>query len=249
MQRERDDPVLLEEIRSADSPLVAKVRHARYRGAVREIAAPDGSWDLLFVRRGDSPWTVIQTGQIAAPIAVESQPGDEMLTIAFKPEVYMPRTPGRMTLNQGLQRPLEGRRGFWIDGECFEIPDFENAEHLVAALVRKGLLERDPVVALALRGATQRLEERSVQRHFAEVTGLGLKTFQQIERAQAAARLLREGQSPSQVAAALGFTDQAHLTHSLKRFLGATPGQVIKAGGTHGDTWPVDGARNSQLAK
>ena len=220
---------IVEEERAADSPLVAKVRRARYTANACETALPDGSWDLLFLRRRSGPLVAIQTGQIAAPLAVESLAGDEMLTIAFKPEVYMPRLPGCMTFNQGVARPVEQDRAFWIDAERFEVPSFENVEHLVAALARKGLLERDPVVARALQGARQRLDERSIQRHFAEVTGLGLKAFQQIARAHEAARLLRQGQSASQVAAELDFSDQAHLTHSLKRFLGRTPRQIAGA--------------------
>jgi AraC-like DNA-binding protein len=217
---------IAEEQRLADSPLVAKIRRVRYHADTREMALPDGSWDLLFLRRGDGPLIVVQTGQIAAPLAVDSRAGDEMLTIAFKPEVYMPRLPGHMTFNQGLSRSVERDRAFWIDSERFEVPTFENVEHLVAALTRKGLLERDPVVSRALQGARQRLDERSIQRHFAEVTGLGLKSFQQIDRAHQAAQLLRQGEPASQVAAELGFSDQAHLTHSLKRFLGQTPRQI-----------------------
>jgi AraC-like DNA-binding protein len=217
---------ITEEERVADSPLVAKVRHARYAADAREVALPDGSWDLLFVRRGGGPLMVIQTGQIAAPLAVDSRAGDEMLTIAFKPEVYMPRLPGRLTFNQGVPCPVEADCSVWIGPERFEVPRFDNVEAFVSALARKGLLERDPVVLRALQGARQRLDERSIQRHFAEVTGLGLKAFQQIARAHEAARLLRLGQAPSQVAAELEFTDQAHLTHSLKRFLGQTPRQI-----------------------
>ena len=119
---------------------------------------------------------------------------------------------------------------FWIDAEHFEVPSYDNVEHFVAALSRKGLLECDPVVGRALHGARQRLDERSIQRRFAEVTGLGLKAFQQIARAHEAVRLLRAEWSPAQVAAELGFTDQAHLTHSLKRFLGMTPRQIAKQG-------------------
>ncbi len=63
----------------------------------------------------------------------------------------------------------------------------------MAALARQGVLERDPVVLRALQGARQRLDERSIQRHFAEVAGLGLKTLQQIARAHQAAELLRRG--------------------------------------------------------
>jgi AraC-like DNA-binding protein len=217
---------IVEEERPADSPLVARVRRVRYTADAREMALPDGSWDLLFVRRGGRPLVAIQTGQIAAPLAVDGRAGDEMLTIAFKPEVYVPRLPGHLTFSQGVQHPVEKDRSFWIGHERLEIPRFDNVEQLVAALSRKGLLERDPVVMRALQGTRQRLDERSIQRHFAEVTGLGLKAFQQIARAHDAALLLRQGQAPSQVAAELGFSDQAHLTHSLKRFLGQTPRQI-----------------------
>jgi AraC-like DNA-binding protein len=219
---------IVEEERMADSPLVAKVRRARYTADACEMALPDGSWDLLFLRRANGPLIAVQTGQIAAPLAVQGCAGDEMLTIAFKPEVYMPRLPGRMTFSRGVPRPVEGDRRFWIDAERFEVPSFDNAEHLVAALARNGLLERDPVVSRALQGVRQRLDERSIQRHFAEVTGLGLKAFRQIARAHAAARLLRQGQTAAQVAAELDFSDQAHLTHSLKRLLGQTPRQIAR---------------------
>lgn len=219
---------IVEDERASDSPLVASIRRVRYGGDVTEVVLPDGAWDLLFMRRAGGPLIAVQTGQIVAPLPVHHVAGDEMLVLAFKPEVYMPSLPGHRTYRRGVARPVEHDRRFWIDAERLELPSFDNAEHLVAAMARKGLLERDPVVARALQGARQRLDERSVQRHFAAVTGLSLKGFQQIARAREAARLLLSGQSPSQVAAALAFTDQSHLTHSLKRFLGQTPGQLAR---------------------
>jgi len=219
---------IAEEERAADSPLVAKIRRVRHLADSRETALPDGSWDLLFVRRGDGPVTVIQTGQITAPVLVDNHAGDEILSIAFRPEVYVPRLPGRVMVGQGVVCPLERDGRFRLGDERFELPRFDNAEQLVAALARQGVLERDPVVQRALQGARQRLDERSIQRHFAEVAGLGLKTFQQIARAQQAAALLRQGRSASQVAAELGFSDQAHMSHSLKRLLGRTPREIAK---------------------
>jgi AraC-like DNA-binding protein len=221
---------IVEDERASDSPLVASIRRVRFTADVTETVLPDGSWDLLFMRHAGGPLIAVQTGQIVAPLPVHHVAGDEMLVLAFKPEVYMPRLPGHQTFQRGVARPVERDRRFWIDAERLELPSFDNAEQLVAAMARKGLLERDPVVARALHGARQRLDERSVQRHFAEVTGLSFKGFQQIARAREAARLLLAGQPPSDVAAALGFTDQSHLTHSLKRFLGQTPGQLARQG-------------------
>jgi AraC-like DNA-binding protein len=222
------DEALVEETRAADSPLVASIRRVRYHAPTRETVLPDGSWDLLFMRNAGGPLIAVQTGQIAAPLTVDHQAGDELLVVAFRPEVYMPRLPGHKTFQLGVARPVEHDRGLWIDSERLEVPSFDNVEHLVAAMARKGLLERDPVVARALQGAAQRLDERSIQRHFAAVTGLSFKGFQQIARAREAARLLRSGLAPSQVAAELAFSDQSHMTHSLKRFLGQTPAQLAR---------------------
>jgi AraC-like DNA-binding protein len=70
------------------------------------------------------------------------------------------------------------------------------------------------------------VDDRSLQRHSAHVTGLSPKKLQQIVRADAALALLQQGLRPADVAAQLGYTDQAHLTHSLRRILGVTPGQA-----------------------
>ena len=78
---------IVEEERPADSPLVAKVRRVRYTADAREMAVPDGSWDLLFLRPAGGRMIAIQTGQIATPLTVDGRAGDEMLTIAFKAEV------------------------------------------------------------------------------------------------------------------------------------------------------------------
>ena len=221
-------PIAEEEERAADSPLVASIRRVRYRACTCETVLPDGSWDLLFMRHAGGPMVVVQTGQIVAPLQAEHQAGDEMLVVAFKPEVYLPRLPGHKTFQQGVARPVEHDRSFWIDADRLEVPSFDNVEQLVAAMARKGLIERDPVVARALQGNSLRLDERSIQRHFAAVTGLSFKGFQQIARAREAADLLRSGRSLSQVAAELGFSDQSHMTHSLKRFLGQTPAQLAR---------------------
>ena len=219
---------IAEEERPADSPLVAKIRRVRHLADSRETTLPDGSWDLLFVRRGDGPATVIQTGQITAPLAIDNRAGDEVLSIAFRTEVYMPRLPGRLMVGQGVVCPTDRQGRFYIGEERFEIPRFDNAEQLVTALARQGVLERDPVVLRAMQGARQRLDDRSIQPHFAEVAGLGLKTLQQIARAHQAAELLRQGWTASQVAAELGFSDQAHMSHSLKRLLGKTPREIAQ---------------------
>lgn len=219
--------------RPADSTFVTKIRRVHHHTAVQELATPDGSWDMLFIWRQGQPLVVVQTGQIAAPVVAYWAPGDTLLSIAFRPEVYMPQLPGRITAHQGVLRPLADARHCWVGGDRLEIPSFDNAEQFVQRLAALGLIERDRVVRRALDGALQQLDDRTTQRHFADVTGLSAKTFQQVLRAGEAVRLLQSGQTPSAVAAELGFTDQAHLTHALKRIVGRTPGQIARTAGLH----------------
>lgn len=53
------------------------------------------------------------------------------------------------------------------------------------------------------------------------------RTAAQIDRANEAAMLLREGTNWATVVDSLGFYDQAHLAHSVRRFLGRTVGEVV----------------------
>ena len=97
--------------------------------------------------------------------------------------------------------------------------------------MRPGLLVRDPVVEAALRGDAGGRSVRSVQRRVARATGLTRGTIHQIERAEKAVALLEWGRSISETVRLCGYADQAHLTRSLRRFVGQTPGQIARAGG------------------
>ena len=108
----------------------------------------------------------------------------------------------------------------------WEYPSFDNAEVLVARLVRAGLLVRDPAVSAALAGDPQAMTRRSAQRHFRLATGLTHRTYRQVERARYAAGLLRDGAGIGETMHLAGYYDQAHLTRSLTRLIGQTPARI-----------------------
>jgi methylphosphotriester-DNA--protein-cysteine methyltransferase len=54
-------------------------------------------------------------------------------------------------------------------------------------------------------------------------------TIRQIERARCAKNLLKDGISILDTVYRAGYFDQAHLTRSLKHFIGQTPAQIIRA--------------------
>jgi AraC-like DNA-binding protein len=69
---------------------------------------------------------------------------------------------------------------------------------------------------------------RSLQYRFLRATGLTRKTIRQIERARGAVSPLERGTPIPDAAFELGYFDQAHLTNSLKRFVGRTPAQIAR---------------------
>jgi AraC-like DNA-binding protein len=218
------------ERREADSPsaarFIAHLHRVSYAAAAQEQLRPDGSWDLVFRQDRDGRLMVLQTGQTDQVVQLDSAAGDSYFSIAFRPEVYMPGRPGAGMVNRGHVHELAGTRSVQIGGERLELPSFENAEQFVLQLARRGLIEVDLVMRRAAAGGWRQLDDRSLQRHSAHVTGMSPKKLQQILRADMASALLLQGRRPADVAAELGYTDQAHLTHSLRRILGLTPGQL-----------------------
>jgi AraC-like DNA-binding protein len=84
------------------------------------------------------------------------------------------------------------------------------------------------VIEAATQGHTPGMSIRSLQYRFLQATGLTHKTIQQIERARSAVSLLERGTAISDAAFELGYFDQAHLSNSLKRFVGSTPAQIAQ---------------------
>lgn len=66
-------------------------------------------------------------------------------------------------------------------------------------------------------------------RRFARDVGLTPHAWRMQRRVEAARRLLAQGTLPAEVAAMLGFADQAHLTRLFRRHYGMTPGRYAAA--------------------
>jgi hypothetical protein len=153
----------------------------------------------------------------------------EFFGITFKLGTFMPHLPVRTLLDrQDATLPEASSNSFWLHGSAWEVPTFENADVFVGRLIRQGILVRDPVIEAAIRGHTPDVSIRSLQYRFLQATGLTHKTIQQIERARSAVSLLEQGTPISDTAFELGYFDQAHLTNSLKRFIGKTPAQIAR---------------------
>jgi Helix-turn-helix domain len=141
----------------------------------------------------------------------------------------MPHLPLKTLLDtQDATLPEASSDSFWLHGCTWELPTFENAKVFVERLIRWGILVRNTVVEAAIRGRTPDVSIRSLRYRFLRATGLTLKTTQQIERARSAVSLLQRGTAISNTAFKLGDFHQAHLSNSLKRFMGRTPAQIAQ---------------------
>jgi hypothetical protein len=119
-----------------------------------------------------------------------------------------------------------------IGGQDWEAPTYENVEHFVRRLQDAGLLVRSRL------GAPEHVAEhpeagptkRTLQRRYRAITGLSHTAVTQIDRANAAATMLRGGHDWGTAVGALGYYDQAHLAHALRRYVGHTS-RELQAGG------------------
>ncbi len=217
-----------EDERSAGSPCVEKIWRARSgsAGAFTSVAA--SHWEMA-IATIDGKTTVTARGPETRASGADYPADAEFFGIVFELGTFMSHLPVRTLRDrQDVVLPDASGRSFWLHGSAWELPTFENADVFVDRLVRRGILVRDPVVEAAIRGDAPDASARSLQYRFLRATGLPHKTIRQIERAHGAASLLEGGAPISDIALELGYFDQAHLTNSLRRFLGETPARISR---------------------
>ncbi len=216
------------EERLSDSPFVELVWRSRSEGAGSFISMAEIHYDMVVThQRGNVIFTVRGPETRATP--AYCPPDTEFMGIVFKPGTFMPHLPPhRVKDRQDVNLPEANRNGFWLKGEVWEIPDFDNADTFVDWLVRDGLLVYDPVVHEVLQGHPVGMSTRTVQRRFQQATGLTQSALIQIERARYATSLLKEGLSILDTVYAAGYFDQPHLTKALKYYMGLTPARIAE---------------------
>jgi AraC-like DNA-binding protein len=214
--------------RPSPSPLVERVWTCRSSGAgaFRSVAA---SHCEMVVSRLESGTSLTIRGPETRATIGEAPAHSEWLGIRFRLGTFLPRTPpGTIRDRRDVTLPQLDDRTFSLDGKAWEYPAEDDVEAFVARLVRAGLVARDPVVDRVLDARPQTLSTRSLERRFRRATGLTHGLHRQIERARHATSLLASGAAITAVVHAAGYFDQAHLTRSLVRLVGQTPGQIAR---------------------
>lgn len=213
------------EAREAASHYVQEIWQARSEHAGSFVSIAACHWEMVMSRyEGTTTLTVRGPETVATPLAYTE--GGEWCGIRFKPGTFISPFPAGALVDRAVTLPAAGIHSFWLHGQAWPCLDYENADAFVERLVRNGLLVHDPVVAEVVQGHVPAISVRSVQRRFQQVTGLTPGTVRQIERARHAMTLLQKGAPILDVVYDAGYYDQAHLTRSLRRWLGQTPGQI-----------------------
>ncbi len=213
---------------SANSSCVEMIWHTHSERADTSTSVAVSNWEMVITTLNGK--TMITARGPKTKASEADFPADaEFFGITFKLGTFMPHLPVRTLVDrQDATLPEASSNSFWLHGSAWELPTFENADVFVDKLVRQGILLHDLVVEEAIQGHTPDISIRSLQYRFLQATGLTHKTIQQIERARSAVSLLEQGTPISDTAFELGYFDQAHLTNSLKRFIGRTPAQITR---------------------
>ena len=215
--------------RLSDAPFVERVWRTQSLRAGSFISHAASQWEIVLMQHHGKANIVVR-----GP-ATKARPADfpadaEFLGIVFKLGTFMPHLPtvNRLDGNDAALPEATGNT-FWLNSSTWQLPNYDNADIFVNRLVRDGLLASDPVVEAVLQNqeqASSKLSVRSLQYRFLRATGLTYKLIQQIERARHARELLVRGTPVLDAVYETGYFDQAHLTNSLKRFIGLTPSQL-----------------------
>jgi hypothetical protein len=113
-------------IRPADSPFVQAVTRWVIGDADRDRAVPDGTWDIVVLKRNGET-NVLLAGQTTRAVPLQFDPGDEIVTIPFKASAFLGFISAGELLDRGILLP-KTRHSFQLAADVFEIPTFDNAD-------------------------------------------------------------------------------------------------------------------------
>jgi AraC-like DNA-binding protein len=218
--------IVIPDQRLGESPYLEWVAHGYTVAGGAEMRPAEYNWHLIFTQQAGAQ-RILVVGALEAAQLLRYDEGAESLWLSFKVGTFMPHLPASTLLNQVINLPKGSGNNFWLHGELWEIPNFENVDIFVERLVGAGSLACDPLVEAALRDEVADTSERTVRYRFRHSTGLRQNSIRQIQRANRAVELLQQGNSIVTTAHELGYADQPHLTRSLKRLLGYTPRELV----------------------
>jgi hypothetical protein len=215
------------EEREADSPFIDVVWRTRSAPHPSFVSIAATHWEIVVWRQAGQTHLTVRGPETRATV-VPIPANAEFFGVQFRLGAFMPDLPVPSLVDRDLTLPRGVGNTFRLNGSVLETPTYDNIDAFVNRLAREGLLVSDPVVSAVLGGHQTDLSRRSIERRVRRATGLTRGAIRQIERAREAVKLLDRGATILDAVMRAGYADQAHLTRSLKRFMGQTPAQIAK---------------------
>ncbi|MFT3943033.1 MAG: AraC family transcriptional regulator [Ancrocorticia sp.] len=209
-----------------DSPYVECVWRAKAVRSERYLVAAVEYWDMWFSRQPGGEIIAALSGPTVGHRWVESVVGEYGWGVQLRAHIVVPGVSARLVLGGEERLPVRDGR-VTIAGHDLPVPEYEELEAFVTRLIELDVLRSDDDVRRVLIGDDAGYSERHWQRRVRGATGLTRKQIAQLARAREAFTLLQQGVSPAECAARCGFSDQAHLTRSLRAFHGLTPARIL----------------------
>jgi hypothetical protein len=211
--------------RLSDSPLVERIwsTQSDRAGSLNSISTV--FWSMV-IAKCNGRVTMSLHGPETGATCKEFPAEAEWFGIAFKLGTFAPDIPPGVFIDGNIHLPGVSGRSFSLCHSTWQFPTYENADTFVDRLARAGVLVHDPLLNAVHQGHSPSLSLRAIQYRVLRSTGLSQRTIRQIERARHAAALLKQGVSILDTAYAAGYSDQPHLTRSLKHFIGHTPAEI-----------------------
>ena len=214
------------EERRPGSPIADTVWRTQSEPVALFTSVATTRWKMVVTRRAGRTSLVVRGPEARATVVPIPQDA-EFFGIDFRLGTRLADLPFDV-IGSAVTLPQAGTRSFWLNGSAVELPTFGNADVFLERLVRRGRGTRDPIVDTILRDEDAALSSRSARRRVRHATGLTIGLIRQIERAHRAVALLERGVDVLDVVERAGYADQPHLTRSLQRFIGHTPGRIAR---------------------
>jgi hypothetical protein len=212
------------EERRSDSPFVERIWSTQSERAGSFTSISTVFWSMV-ISKCNGRIAISLHGPETGATYKEFPAEAEWFGIAFKLGTFVPHIPLGSFIDNIVLPDISGR-SFSLCHSAWQFPTYENADTFVDRLVRAGVLVHDPLLNTVHQGGSQSLSLRMVQYRILRSTGLSQRTIRQIERARYAATLLKQGVSIFDTVYEAGYSDQPHLTRSLKHFIGQTPAEI-----------------------
>lgn len=215
------------------------------RGAVTVVLELSGRDEVPFAPVGSAPVqtpSAFVTGAGTTAYVTRVDPGQTVMTVHFRPagarsflgfplgelqdrcigidDVW--GTQGRVLRERLIETPSAAARLGLL--ERFLLDCMQRRDHPLGALLPH--LEAKPSMTVAEAAALMGVSPKRLTTMFNSEVGLSPKTYLRLRRLQAALRRLDDGmQLGAEIAADLGYFDQAHFVRDFRSFAAITPSQ------------------------